>query len=148
MFPVWNMAKKQCFLVCPPSGNMARKQCFLVCLPSGNMARKQCTTSPSFEMFEILCLLIFQQYDWGQCQYQEQRLRESRRRRLWMIASYVKINWLRHRQVCINMKKNTQQGLSQSRENIAVSSLYISGARTSVSRSIRKVKPRSSEGRK
>jgi hypothetical protein len=23
------MARKQCFLVCPPSGNMARKQCFL-----------------------------------------------------------------------------------------------------------------------
>jgi hypothetical protein len=72
-----------------------------------------------------------------------------------MIASYVKINWLRHRQVCINMKKNRQQGFSQSREYIAVSSLYISGARTSVSRPIRKVKPRwrpltsnSSEGRK
>jgi hypothetical protein len=26
-----NMARKQCFLVCPPLGNMARKQCFLVC---------------------------------------------------------------------------------------------------------------------
>ena len=35
------MTRKQCFLVCPPSGNMARKQCFLVCPPSGNMARKQ-----------------------------------------------------------------------------------------------------------
>jgi hypothetical protein len=37
-----NMARKQCFLVCSPSGNMAKKQCFLVCPPSGNMARKQC----------------------------------------------------------------------------------------------------------
>ena len=40
--PSGNMARKQCFLVCPPSGNMARKQYFLVCLPSGNMTRKQC----------------------------------------------------------------------------------------------------------
>ena len=29
------MARKQCFLVCPPSGNMARKQCFPVGPPSG-----------------------------------------------------------------------------------------------------------------
>ena len=47
-----NMIKKQCLVVCLPSGNMARehlvcthsgsmarKQCFLVCTPSGNMAR-------------------------------------------------------------------------------------------------------------
>ena len=25
---------------CPLSGNMARKECFLLCSPSGNMARK------------------------------------------------------------------------------------------------------------
>ncbi len=36
------MARKQCFLACPPSGNMAGKQRFLVCLPLQNMARKQC----------------------------------------------------------------------------------------------------------
>ena len=36
------MARKQCFMVCSPSGNIARKQCFLVCSPSGNMASKQC----------------------------------------------------------------------------------------------------------
>ena len=40
--PLGNMARKQCFLVCPPSANMARKQCFLVCPPSANMASKQC----------------------------------------------------------------------------------------------------------
>ena len=39
--PSGNMVEKQCFLVCQPLGNMARKQCFLVYLPSGNMARKQ-----------------------------------------------------------------------------------------------------------
>jgi hypothetical protein len=32
------MARKQCFLVFPPSGNMARKQYFLVCPSSRNMA--------------------------------------------------------------------------------------------------------------
>ena len=40
--PLRNMATKQCFLVCPPLGNMAGKQCFLVCPPLGNIARKQC----------------------------------------------------------------------------------------------------------
>jgi hypothetical protein len=34
------MARKHCFLVCPPLGNMARKQCSLVCSPLGNIARK------------------------------------------------------------------------------------------------------------
>ena len=46
--PSRNMARKQCFLVCPPSGNMARKQCFLVCPPLGNMARKQCSNFPRY----------------------------------------------------------------------------------------------------
>ena len=40
--PLENMARKQCFLVCPPLKNTAKKQCFLVCPPLGNMARKQC----------------------------------------------------------------------------------------------------------
>jgi hypothetical protein len=55
-----NMARKQCFLVCPPSGNMARKQCFLVCPPSGNMARKQCflVYPPSGNVARKQCFLV------------------------------------------------------------------------------------------
>ena len=36
------MARKQCFLVCPPSGNMAKKHCFMFCPPLEEMAGKQC----------------------------------------------------------------------------------------------------------
>ena len=58
--PSENMARKQCFLVCPPSGVMARKQCFLVYPPSCNMARKQCflVCSPSGNMARKQCFLV------------------------------------------------------------------------------------------
>ena len=35
------IARKQCFLVSPPTGHLARRQYFLVCPPLGNMAREQ-----------------------------------------------------------------------------------------------------------
>jgi hypothetical protein len=44
-----NMARKQCFLVCLPSGNMARKQCFLVCPSLGNMAQSSKCSPLSLE---------------------------------------------------------------------------------------------------
>ena len=59
--PSGSMARKQCFLVCPPSGNMARKQCFLVCPPSGNMVRKQCflvSPTPSENMAKKQCFQV------------------------------------------------------------------------------------------
>ena len=55
--PVGNMARKQCFLLCPPLGNMTRKQCFLVCPPLGNMARKQCFLLCP-RLYMELCMLM------------------------------------------------------------------------------------------
>ena len=68
-----NMARKQCFLVCPPSGNMAKKQCFLVvCSTSGNMAWKQCflVFPPSGNMASKQCFLVCsssRNIAWKQC---------------------------------------------------------------------------------
>jgi hypothetical protein len=58
--PLGNVARKQCFMVCPPSGSMAKKQCFLVYSPSGNMARKQCflVCPPSGNMARKQCFLV------------------------------------------------------------------------------------------
>ena len=69
------MARKQCFMVCSPSGNIARKQCFLVCSPSGNMAGKQCflVCQPSGNMASLSwpCNPKVNKRFWKYCSLQE-----------------------------------------------------------------------------